>query len=148
MQYLTVKVTISHPSLIPYHHHPPYIALSYLLSTRSPPRSDMASLVSLWFLALLSSFPFSPLSFLHLFFLPLPLPLPPTSVSPCGGLLKVSPFSLLLFCSILVFALVRSLLILSSSGFLHDLHLSRRAARKHVFARGHNVPPSWLNFLQ
>ena len=81
---------------------------------------------------LLALFFFLPFSFLSvlLLFLP-PLPLLPTSVSPCGGSLKVfSCFSLSLF--LCVCFLVRSLLFSFLQGYLHSLALSRRARRKHV----------------
>ena len=115
--------------MILYHHHPLTLP-SNSCSVLALPRSDMASFFFLWFMALFSSPPFSSFPVLHLF--PSPLPLPPTSVSPCGGLLKVYAFSLS-FCFFVFFALVRSLFLLSSSGFLHSLHLSRRVYRKHMF---------------
>ena len=108
-----------HPSLISYHHHhftlPSHILLCSLL-----PRLDMAHS----FLSPAMAFSFLPspsLSVLPLFF-PSPSSLP-TSVPPCGGILKaLIPFFLpLLFAFAL---LVHALSSVFSS--LHSLHLSRQ----------------------
>ena len=80
-------------------------------------------------MALFSPPPFSFLPVLLLFFPPLPLL--PTSMSPCGGSLKVfSLFSLLLFASMI--CLVRSLFCSFINEFLHSLVLSRRARRQRM----------------
>ena len=89
----------------------------------------MTSFLLFWLMALFPSLHSSFLPVPHLF-LPSPSPLP-TSVSPCGGTLKIGPLFLFLLV-ILLICLVCGLVFLFSS-FLHSISLPRRVFRWHVF---------------